>query len=92
MEAAGPSGGEGSGGSSQSGGSGSQSGGGSSGSGSKAALIRQGEALCKQARKEQVRGLSELAGNPNSNLSQKGAIEKLTLKVALPPIRKALKG
>ena len=78
------------GGGSTDGGSGAKGGGGSSGSASTASLIRQGEAICEQARKEQARGLSEFAGKQQSGVSQKAVIEELTLKVALPAVRTAL--
>jgi hypothetical protein len=86
----GPSAPTGKGGGSSNGGGSHSSGGGSSHSSANASLIRQGEAICAQAKEEQVRGVAEFSQKQGSNPPGKAAIEELTLKVGLPPIKTAL--
>lgn len=81
------------GGSSEGGGSSSKSGGGASSSNSaaKAKLIREGDAICRQAKKEQIRSVQEFIKTQNPEVSGKAAIEELTLKAGLPPIKHAIR-
>lgn len=59
------------------------------GSSGKAKVIKQGEAICKKARKEQVKGFASFSKERKKGTSKAAFIEEIIREVTLPPIQAA---
>ncbi|HVY79063.1 MAG TPA: hypothetical protein VG898_11205 [Solirubrobacterales bacterium] len=56
---------------------------------SKAQIVKQGEAICKKAKKEQTAALAKLAGKSKQGKPDQQFLEEVVIEVALPPIQTA---